>query len=253
MTTRNRLRWLQRGLLVLGLLLLTLWSTRFLESRRYQSVQSEKLDKALREAERDPSGGFRRSAVYAAPGSRGPSETTLAKGILGRIEIPRLSVAAIVAEGADAKTLSRAIGHVSSTALPGEPGNCALAGHRDTFLRGLRDVKVDDVIQIVTLERTYTYQVEWTVVVDPHRVDVLDSTSTRSLTLVTCFPFAYVGHAPKRFIVRARQVDIGAGLEGAAGGLDAPPMSTLIPRRDGTRAGTSLTNRAISRRGGSQP
>ena len=94
-----------------------------------------------------------------------------------------------------------------STALPGRPGNCALAGHRDTFLRGLGGVRVNDVIRVVTLERTYTYQVEWSVVVEPRRVDVLDSTATRSLTLVTCYPFRFIGHAPQRFVVRARQVD----------------------------------------------
>jgi sortase A len=133
--------------------------------------------------------------------------------VLGRIEIPRLGITAIVAEGSDAKTLKRAVGHISSTELPGSPGNCALAGHRDTFLRGLGGVRVNDVIRIVTLERTYTYQVEWSEVVVPRRIDVLDSTATRSLTLITCYPFAFVGHAPQRFVVRARQVEDSTAIE----------------------------------------
>jgi sortase A len=132
---------------------------------------------------------------------------TTTRGVIGRLEIPRLRIEAMVAEGTDAKTLDRAIGHVRETALPGKPGNVGLAGHRDTFLRGLGDVRADDVIRIVTAERTYTYEVQWTKVVEPDRVDTLDPTAKPSLTLVTCYPFAYVGRAPQRFLVRARQVD----------------------------------------------
>ena len=132
-------------------------------------------------------------------------------GVLGRIEIPRLGITATVAEGTDAETLRRAVGHIPSTARPGSPGNCALAGHRDTHLRGLGGVRVNDVIRIITLARTYLYQVEWGVVVRPQRVDMLDSTATRSLTLVTCFPFQFVGSAPLRFVVRAREVEAVAG------------------------------------------
>ena len=114
----------------------------------------------------------------------------------------------MMTEGVDKQTLSRAIGHVPTTARPGEPGNCALAGHRDSFLRGLGGVRVDDVVRIVTATRTFEYRVEWTRIVDPHQVDVLDSTATRSLTLVTCYPFEFLGHAPQRFIVRAREVPL---------------------------------------------
>ena len=129
--------------------------------------------------------------------------------LFGRVEIPRLGIRAMMTEGVDKQTLSRAIGHVPTTARPGEPGNCALAGHRDSFLRGLGGVRVDDVVRIVTATRTYEYRVEWTRIVDPHQVDVLDSTATRSLTLVTCYPFEFLGHAPQRFIVRAREVPLG--------------------------------------------
>jgi sortase A len=141
--------------------------------------------------------------------------------VLGRVEIPRLGISAIVADGTDAKTLGRAVGHIPTTALPGRPGNCALAGHRDTFLRGLGGVRPRDVIRVVTLEGTYAYQVAWTEVVDPRRVDVLDSTATRSLTLVTCYPFVFVGHAPKRFVVRATQItQVDAAGSGATAARD---------------------------------
>ncbi len=135
-----------------------------------------------------------------------PRPLALEKGVLGRLDIPRLKISAIVAEGTDAKLLKRAVGHISGTALPGRPGNVGLAGHRDTFLRGLGEAREDDVIRFVTLRGTYSYRVEWGAVVEPGRVDVLDSTATPSMTLVTCYPFQAIGPAPQRFVVRARQV-----------------------------------------------
>lgn len=208
MALHHRSHWLERGSLILGLLLLTVWSHDKLESWSFQSAASKGLEATLREAEARASTGALRTAAFVEPQLFGPTvRATEIAGVLGRLEIPRLRITAIVAEGADDKTLGRAVGHIPSTALPGSPGNCGLAGHRDTFLRGLGGVRVNDLVRIVTLERTYTYQVEWSEVVEPHRVDTLDSTTTPSLTLVTCYPFAFVGHAPKRFVVRARQVE----------------------------------------------
>ena len=213
MTSRLRFRRLERGLLILGLLLLGYWSYGFFESRGFQSAESRKLEVARSEMEsRAPEVGTSDAAFIGKPGSDPPKHAVERGSVLGRIEIPRLHLSAIVAEGVDMKTLGHAVGHVPSTALPGRPGNCALAGHRDSFLRGLGGVRVNDVIRLVTSERTYNYQVEWSVVVDPHRVDVMDPTTDRSLTLITCYPFAFVGHAPQRFIVRARQVEAVAGL-----------------------------------------
>jgi LPXTG-site transpeptidase (sortase) family protein len=224
-------RWLERGFLALGLLFLALWFKSSIDSRKFQSIEGNRLETALREAESERS---ETSASYAAfvdvPASDPPKPATEERGVLGRIEIPRLHISAIVAEGSDVKTLKRAVGHIPSTALPGAPGNCALAGHRDSFLRGLGGARVNDLIRIVTLEQTYIYQVEWCVVVEPQRVDVLDSTATRSLTLVTCYPFAFVGPAPQRFVVRARQVEAVAGrLEIPA----TPPIQTHGPTAEG--------------------
>jgi len=126
---------------------------------------------------------------------------------LGRIEIRRLGISAIIAQGTDDSTLKRAVGHVASTSLPGEPGNVGLAGHRDGLFRGLGRVRKNDLIRIVTPRGSYRYRVAYSAVVGPHRVDVLDSTAVRSLTLITCYPFHWIGHAPKRFVVRAVQLE----------------------------------------------
>jgi len=123
---------------------------------------------------------------------------------IGRIEIPRLGISAIVRQGVDDRILSRAVGHVPSTALPGEKGNVGLAAHRDSYFRNLRDVREGDTIRIVSPDGTWEYAVESTEIVRPTNIEVLDPTSHASVTLVTCYPFNYVGHAPKRFIVRAR-------------------------------------------------
>ncbi len=208
MITGHKFHWFRGGLLILGLLLLGRWSTTAIEAHHFQAATSGAFDIALRDAAAAPSVAVGNQApVTGALAAEPPRRAAESGTVLGRIEIPRLGMTAMVAEGVDARTLGRAVGHVPSTAWPGGAGNCGLAGHRDTFLRGLGKVRVDDVIHIVTLERTTSYRVEWTEIVEPTRVDVLDSTATRSLTLVTCYPFVFVGHAPQRFIVRARQVE----------------------------------------------
>jgi sortase A len=123
---------------------------------------------------------------------------------MGRIDIPRLGVSAIVRAGSDTRTLRLAVGHIPGTALPGDAGNVGLAGHRDTFFRQLRNIKTDDLIRIATPDGEYAYRVERTTIVNPQDVWVLDPTDHGVLTLVTCYPFSYVGSAPQRFVVRAR-------------------------------------------------
>lgn len=123
---------------------------------------------------------------------------------MGRIEIPRLGISAVVRAGSDARTLQLAVGHIPGTALPGETGNVGLAAHRDTFFRRLKDIRPDDIVRVVTPEGTFEYRVQRTNVVNPEDVWVLDPTEQPVLTLVTCYPFTYVGSAPQRFIVRAQ-------------------------------------------------
>ncbi len=122
---------------------------------------------------------------------------------LAVLRIPRLRLEVAVLPGTDDRTLDRAVGHIDDTALPGADGNSGIAGHRDGFFRGLKDIAAGDVIELETATVKEVYRVERTWIVDPEDVSVLDPTSTRALTLVTCYPFYYVGPAPRRFIVRA--------------------------------------------------
>jgi sortase A len=209
MHQRASLRWLERILLILGLLLVGLWFKGSGEARAFRSAETKKLE-----------------AARAGAGTWCPAR--LESGVFGRIEIPRLGISALIAEGTTPAQLGRAVGHISATAFPGTPGNCALAGHRDSFLRGLGGVRENDVIHIDTLQGTYTYVVEWSSVVSPRRIDVLDATAVPSLTLVTCYPFAFIGPAPERFVVRARLV--GAGTDSASGGVFEPQGPTAEGR-----------------------
>jgi sortase A len=123
------------------------------------------------------------------------------------LRIPKIRLEVAVLAGTDDRTLDRAVGHIEDTALPGADGNSGLAGHRDGFFRGLKDIAPGDAITLETLQGTEAYVVERTWIVDPEDVSVLDPTPTKSLTLVTCYPFYFVGSAPQRFIVRAVRAD----------------------------------------------
>jgi sortase A len=193
--------WIRRGeaaLWVIGFSLLGWAVAANLMSRIYQARQERAFSfSALKGA----------PATTAAVSALAPATIPdLDPLVLGRIEIPRLGVKAIVREGDDDATLAVAVGHIPGTARPGEPGNMALAAHRNSFFRPLRDIRRQDTIRIVTATRSYDYVVDSTEVVDPQETAVLDPTGATVLTLVTCFPFEYVGHAPKRFIVRASLV-----------------------------------------------
>jgi sortase A len=152
-----------------------------------------------------------RFEATAARSAATPTEPIVARavsagGVIGEIEAPRIGLKAIVVQGDSAKLLRRAVGHLPDTALPGEAGNVALAGHRDGLFRPLRNILPGDAITLRTPEGEFQYEVEWTAVVPPAAVRVIQPTSEPVLTLVTCFPFYYVGAAPERFIVRAREV-----------------------------------------------
>jgi sortase A len=126
--------------------------------------------------------------------------------LVGRIDIPRLDLSAVVFEGTSDGTLSRGVGHLRGSAGPGERGNLVLAGHRDTFFRELRNIRQGDEVTIKGPDGEFEYQVESTAIVDPDQTEVLKPSDGATLTLITCYPFRYIGNAPERFIVRATKV-----------------------------------------------
>ncbi len=138
------------------------------------------------------------------PSSRAPSG---AEGsLVGRIDIPRLDLSAVVFEGTSDSTLERGVGHMSGSAAPGQRGNLVLAGHRDTFFRELRNIRRGDEVNILGPQGEFEYQVESTAIVEPDQTEVLKPSKDATLTLITCYPFHYIGSAPERFIVRAIKI-----------------------------------------------
>jgi len=135
-----------------------------------------------------------------------PKQAVKAGDVLGVIEIPRVGVSVAVLQGTSSRTLRRGAGHIEGTPLPGEPGNSGIAGHRDTFFRELKDVRKNDEIEFQTAAGLFRYQVDWVKVVAPGDTSVLTPSTESALTLVTCYPFYFVGPAPNRFVVRATQV-----------------------------------------------
>jgi len=190
-TSRSALIWAQRMLFAVGILLLGYCGYVVLDTWVFQARESAELERFV--PERPASRGVAIPAI-------GPD------GLIGRIEVQRLGVSVVVMEGTSNQTLRRAVGHIAGTGLPGQPGNVGIAGHRDTFFRPLRNIQPDDIVTLTTRGGSYRYRVVSTKVVSPDNVAVLDPDGKEILTLVTCYPFYYVGSAPERFIVRAQRV-----------------------------------------------
>jgi sortase A len=139
-----------------------------------------------------------------SPGATGQAVTVPAPGAwIARLEATSVALSATVLEGSDDGTLSRAAGHIEDTAFPGERGNIGIAGHRDTVFRPLGRLRAGDALTLTTSDHVFHYRVSRTQIVDPEDVYVLDPTDRPVITLVTCYPFEFIGHAPRRFIVRA--------------------------------------------------
>jgi sortase A len=228
--TRRGLRALEWFFLLLGLAAIDCYVWINTGTLLYQAYQDWAFDQTLRGLTPDVPGfvgdeirwlrgeGRERPETAEAPetGKTPPKyepipeeKPPLPSALIGRLEIPRLRLTVMVREGADEHTLRLAVGHIPGTALPGRKGNVGLAGHRDTFFRALRDIQTDDAIDFQTANGTYRYLVESTKIVGPRDVGVLAASGGETLTLVTCYPFYYVGSAPKRFIVRATRVTAG--------------------------------------------
>jgi LPXTG-site transpeptidase (sortase) family protein len=142
-----------------------------------------------------------------ALGTSGTIVRNLERGAwVARLEAPAVDLKATVLEGSDDHTLRRAAGHIEGTPLPGEPGNIGIAGHRDTTFYPLRKLETGDRLSLTTASRIFEYEVRETWIVEPDDVHVLDPTTRPAITLVTCYPFNFVGNAPQRFIVRAELI-----------------------------------------------
>ena len=208
---------IERILLIVAVVALGWYATARAGSMLYQASQNRQLEQMRLEradlhlpplAPPGSSASAESPSSPAQPRSRRSqavvSHGGAAPGLLGRIDIPRLGVSAIVREGVDDRTLRRAVGHLPETALPGDAGNMALAAHRDTYFGALQWVRKGDRIHLRTPDGDFAYVVLDTRVVEPTDVSVLAPTPDSTLTLITCYPFSYVGPAPQRFIVRAK-------------------------------------------------
>jgi sortase A len=185
-------------LLAFGVVALGFAASAIIDARVYQSSERKRFERERQDAAVSAVAGATTRAAVAAPV---PTDGVS----IGEIQIPRLGLRAMIAQGESAPILRRSVGHLSDTALPGEVGNVVLAGHRDTFFRPLSGVRAGDSITLKTRDGEFEYLVESTSVVAPSAVEVLEPTGGRTLTLITCYPFSYIGAAPNRFIVRARQ------------------------------------------------
>ena len=194
--TDRILRWIERALVALASVCLLWVGANSMQAVTYQVEQRARL------ARLSPSGdhlAVHRSGDVIAT----PDDATV---LIGRLEIPRIGLSTVVMEGDHEKTLNVAVGHLPDTPLPWQEGNTALAGHRDTFFRPIRRLQTGDEIRLVTPRGTFRYRATRNVVVEPDELWVLDPSPTAALTLITCYPFDFVGPAPRRFVVHAERI-----------------------------------------------
>ena len=213
---RGRLRvWPEKFLLALGLGLLAIyggaWCDRILAAHALQEFTRLTTPASARK----PNPGVAMPGAGQKPQLR-PVIVRKPGDPVGVLRIARIHLEVPVLEGTSALTLNRAAGRIEGTAQPGEDGNLGIAGHRDSFFRGLRGVRVGDAIEFGTPAGASVYVVNRIQIVTLDRVDLLQSTTHPTLTLVTCYPFDYFGRAPRRYVVTAVLAEA----------LDAPSTAT---------------------------
>jgi sortase A len=199
---------MSRALIALGLACLIFYSIVTVHTWRSQAAAKSRVEQMI---------SIERPTVVRryVPDASKPLKTG---ELIGRVDIPRLGLSAAVAEGDDDKTLVKAVGHLPDTPLPWERrGNVALAAHRDGLFRSLEGVRLNDDVRVVTSRGEFRYRVTKTHIVNPDDVWVIAPTDTPTITLITCYPFAFIGNAPQRFIVKAELVEDlgGSALKGS--------------------------------------
>jgi sortase A len=201
--TRVLLKWLERSLLAFGLALGLWCAVVLVRAHQTQNIPPPKVT----------------VTQTVLPGTTTSSPAPVpapARGTwIARLEVPSVTLATTVLEGTDDGTLSRGSGHIEDTPFPGQEGNVGIAGHRDTVFRPLRHIHLGDEMKLTTADRVYHYKISKTLIVTPDDVYVLDPTAQPTLTLVTCYPFDFIGHAPRRFIVQAALVSDEARVAGS--------------------------------------
>ncbi len=193
--------WGQYALLLAGFSALGYCAIIAVEASRYQYWAREQMRQATLIL---PEPSITQDSVTMSQPATLRADSAMA--LVGKIDIPQVQVSAMVAEGTSPGVLRVAVGHIKGTALPGQTGNVAFAAHRDTFFRHLGELKSGDLIRITVSGRQYLYSVSFIDVVSPDETWVLQPSTGQLLTLVTCYPFHYVGPAPKRFVIRARRL-----------------------------------------------
>jgi sortase A len=183
-----------------GIVALGYWASVTVRARVFQSKEAHRLAQ-----EREPQLALARQEARSESSTEVRQQAPVEVAAIANLAIPRIGLATVVVEGVEDGDLKLAAGHIPGTALPGEPGNVGIAGHRDTLFRPLRLIHKDDVIVLTTPHEEDQYTVVSTKIVDPDDVGVLYPTSRDTLTLVTCYPFYYLGAAPRRFVVRAER------------------------------------------------
>ena len=205
MRTQSFLHGIRSLFFIIGVMALAYCGYVLVDAKLYQSDETRRFQEELKGSQ--SSANLLPPVEEAKPARTESVDPTAGRlSPLGRIEIRTIGLSAMIMEGIDPRTLRRAVGHIPGTPLPGQAGNVALAGHRDTFFRALRNVREGDEITLQVLSGLYRYRVDSITVVDPEDTRVLNKSNGDILTLVTCYPFSYLGPAPKRFIVRAHKL-----------------------------------------------
>jgi len=202
------LRWIERAALLAGLAGLSIWAAAFVvrhvgstrELQRFEPARETPAPAAIHVNDPQTALWDPKRILAWQDARKDASPPPLAV-----LRIPKVGIEAPVLEGTSDWTLNRGVGHIEDTAQPGANGNVGIAGHRDGFFRALKDITAGDLLEIETRAGVAQYRVERQWIVDPDDVSVLDPTPLPSVTLVTCYPFYFVGSAPQRFIVRAVQ------------------------------------------------